>query len=368
MSYEGKTPNYTKLKLNPQSSDPSNPAEGELQYADGTVRSEGVWVYKNGSWNQVGSNGSVIVNYIANPSADSDTSGWSTYADAAAATPVDGTGGSPNVTWTRSTTTPLRGNADFNFTKDAANRQGQGVNYDFTIDPADKSKTFNINADMEVVSGTYANGDLKFFIYDLTNASIITPSNNTINTTSVPQKLSASFTTASNSTSYRLIIHVASTSASAYVIAFDNFYTGPVISSSPTSTLGNWTSYTPTFGGLGTVSSIDCWYRQDGQNYDLKLKFTCGTVTASTVTISLPNSNVVSASVSATISAFGFGAANATSTAGNTILVLGTGSSGNLNLALTGSGNASLTAQTGTQIFSNNAVVSLFASVPIDGL
>lgn len=42
------------LKLEPQSADPSGPAEGQLQFADGTARAVGLWQYKSGAWSQVG--------------------------------------------------------------------------------------------------------------------------------------------------------------------------------------------------------------------------------------------------------------------------------------------------------------------------
>lgn len=58
-------------------------------------------------------------NFISNPSPVKDTTGWATYADAAGTAPVDGTGGSPTVTWTRTTSSPLSETASFLFTKDA---------------------------------------------------------------------------------------------------------------------------------------------------------------------------------------------------------------------------------------------------------
>jgi len=45
------------LQLNPQSSDPSSPSVGTLQYADGTSRVEGLWEYKSTGWTVVGSGG-----------------------------------------------------------------------------------------------------------------------------------------------------------------------------------------------------------------------------------------------------------------------------------------------------------------------
>lgn len=44
----------TGVKLDPQSSDPASPSEGQLQYADGTARQEGLWIYKNGAWEKAG--------------------------------------------------------------------------------------------------------------------------------------------------------------------------------------------------------------------------------------------------------------------------------------------------------------------------
>ena len=176
-------------------------------------------------------------NYILNPIAENlGVIGWATYADAAGTRPVDGTGGSPNVTWTRSTSTPLRGDAEFLFTKDAANRQGQGVAYAFSIDRADQGKTLQIEFDYAVRSGTFAGGttsdsDLIVYIYDVTNAATIEPVTFRLGggATNLPVRHAATFSAATNSTSYRLIIHCATTSASAYTVGFDNFSVSPQV-------------------------------------------------------------------------------------------------------------------------------------------
>jgi hypothetical protein len=48
---------FTKFKkgiqLDPQSADPSSPAEGDLHYSDGTARSAGLWQYKGAAWVRV---------------------------------------------------------------------------------------------------------------------------------------------------------------------------------------------------------------------------------------------------------------------------------------------------------------------------
>lgn len=206
---------------------------------DGLTRKEGTLVYAtdqakayvdNGtSLIPVGSGSGGSLNYILNPDAENDTTGWVTYADAAGAQPVDGTGGSPNVTWTRSTSSPLRGDGSFLFTKDAANRQGQGASYDFTIDSADQAKVMQISFDYAIASGTYATGDLTCYIIDVTNNVVIQPSAFQIENVGVNSTTRLTFQTASNSTSYRLCFHVASTSSSAYSLKFDNIVLGPQV-------------------------------------------------------------------------------------------------------------------------------------------
>lgn len=176
-----------------------------------------------------------VKNYITNDGAESSTSGWAAYADAAASRPVDGTGGAPTVTITRSTSSPLRGVGSFVLTKDAANRQGQGVSYDFTIDTADRGKILNMSMDWTVGSGTYQGGtsttdsDVIMYLYDVTNAVLIEPAPIKLDGAVIGQnyKYQGSFQTSISSSSYRLIMHVATTSASAYTLKFDNVLVSP---------------------------------------------------------------------------------------------------------------------------------------------
>ena len=208
------------------------------------------------NWTEVGA-GTSGINYIANPSASTNTTGWSTYADAAGAQPVDGTGGSPTVTWTRSTTTPLRGAADFNFTKDAANRQGEGVATDITIDLADRAKVLTVTFDYEVLSGTYASGDLTvYLIADPTGTPVvIQPAGYTVQSATVgtTMRQTATFQTQATGQSYRVCFHVASTSAAAYVVAVDNVICGPQ-STVQGAAISDWVSSTPTYSNAGTTS------------------------------------------------------------------------------------------------------------------
>lgn len=172
-----------------------------------------------------------IPNYIRNGRVEyASTSGYATYADAAAISPVDGTGGSPNVTISTTATNSLSGDNSLLLTKDAANRQGQGWSYDFTIDRGDQAKVMQVTFDYILDSGTFVAGsdsvssDVTLWIYDVTNGTMMQPSTFKLysNSSTVPNQFISNFQTAANSTSYRMIWHIGSTSASAYALKVDN--------------------------------------------------------------------------------------------------------------------------------------------------
>ena len=201
-----------------------------------------------------------VKNYILNPDFESSTTGWAAYANTAQSRPTTGTGGSPTVTITRTTSSPLRGVGSGLLTKDAANRQGQGVSYDFTIDAADKAKVLQISFDYAIASGTYSGGspgvdsDVIVDIYDVTNGVLVEPAPIKLDgaVSGVNYKYVGTFQSNSNSTSYRLIMHCATTSASAYTLAFDNVVVGPSVASIG-SYVSDWVSYTPTGGWTNTT-------------------------------------------------------------------------------------------------------------------
>lgn len=250
-------------------------------------------------WSQI----SGVKNYVTNGNAESTTTGWVTYSDAASSTPVDGTGGTANITWTRSTSSPLAGVASFVLTKDAANRQGQGVSYDFTVDAEDKGKMLNIQMDMLVDSGTFvaasgtAASDVTVWLYDITNAVVIQPANYRFfsNSTTVSERFNGQWQTASNSTSYRLILHIGSTSASAYTLKFDDISisASQYVYGSP---ITDWASCTVT-GSWVTNTTYTAQRRRVGSNEQYQVKVaTSGAPTSATLTITLPSDRQIDVS------------------------------------------------------------------------
>lgn len=207
------------------------------------------------------------INYITRNDGLSIT-GWATYADAAGTSPVDGTGGSANVTFATSTNSDIRGTTNFLFTHDAANRQGQGFSYNFTIDKADQAKMLTVSFDYLVASGTYADGDLTVWIYDVTNATLIQPAPYKILNAIGSQTWQGEFQTASNSTSYRLIVHVTTSTATAYTMRFDNFALGPDIGKNMGVPFTDWSA---TFTGSDTSnnSTVTYKWRRDGDTMEI---------------------------------------------------------------------------------------------------
>jgi microcystin-dependent protein len=222
------------------------------------------------------SNNLGLINYITNATFEgNNTTGWVTYADAGAV-PVDGTGGSPNETFTVNATTPLFGTYDAKLTKDAANRQGQGVSCNFTLDNGVLGQAIQINFTYKT-GGSYADNDLGVYIYDVTGATVIVPSVVNVPASSTPSYFTAAFSPSAN-TSYRLIIHTQSANASAWTFEIDNIIIGtqqkivaPAVS--------GWTSYAPVITNMGTCSNVNFVWSRSGNSLLVMGYFASGTMT-----------------------------------------------------------------------------------------
>lgn len=256
-----------------------------------------------------------VPNFIKNGHAEIDTTGWATYADAAQSTPVDGTGGTANVTWARTTTTPLAGAGSFTFTKDTANRQGQGVSYTFTVDPSYRARVCNIQFDyiFTNINGSFdtSNPNLTVYIYDVTNATVIQPSSFRFlsNSQTISDTFQSSFQTSATGSQYRLIFHVATVSTSGYTIKFDNIQVTPTeyAFGTPITDPQDWT---PTVTGLGTVTINRARWWREGAYMCGEVRVTAGTATASGVTFTIPSGYTLDYSSSSQI----VGSGNSTST------------------------------------------------------
>jgi hypothetical protein len=222
--------------------------------------------------------GAVPINYVAAKDG-STTTGWATYANTAGVAPVTGTGGSPTVTFVSSSVTPLVGTSSFLLTKGASNLQGNGASYDFAIDSAFQAKAMTLSFLYSVASGTYASGDVTMWLYDKTNSVLIQPSASTLNNVLGAAQQKCEFQTNSNSTSYRLIFHVSSTSALAYSLLLDSVSVSPNTTNSGAA-ITDWTLFpavwtaATTNPNIGTTSTNRAKMRRVGGN--LEIEYTLG--------------------------------------------------------------------------------------------
>lgn len=367
--YSGLRPKFNTLKYNPRSSDPVNPVEGEVQYADGTARPEGLWVYKNSVWTPVGSGSGSALNYILDDSANFEGSigNWIVYENTAQTTPVDGSGGTPDCTFVRNTSSPLNGTADGLLSKPASNEQGEGISCDFSIDNAYKNRPlkikFNYSASANFVYGSVDGStpsDVQVFLLDttLTQFQQVFP-----NTLDGSGQFIGQFQ-ASDSLDYRLILHIRSTNALAYTLQVDNFEVSPVDEAFIQSD-SDWVAYTPTnTQGFGTPSVMDAKYRKQGPDLLLEVTFTAGNHSGSEAQFALPaglttasnypSTQIVGTHVSST-SVYGF---SVLAEASKSYLTFGSGI-----------GAGGVAKRTGSQITTstNGGIISFYAKVRIQG-
>lgn len=165
-----------------------------------------------------------LQNYIENSTARLNATGWSTYATSSASATPSNFGGTPNgaFTFARNTSSPIGANSDFLLTKDANNRQGHGVYYEFTPVAGDLTSVQTVSFRFKN-SSAYLDGDLRVYlvttatnfagtltVVEATVRDLVgftgTGANTYIGTVQVPVDAVAA----------RLCIHVAGTNASAW--------------------------------------------------------------------------------------------------------------------------------------------------------
>lgn len=286
---------------------------------------------------------------------------------------VSGNWGAPTLTWTRSTSSSLIGDASFLLTKGAVSTLGEGVSYDFTIDRAFQGQPLSLNYVVQTVSGTYVNGDLAVWIYDKTNKKMIQPTAYMVSSSSLGGPVQPLvFQAPSNSTDFRLIVHSSTDSTNSYVLKFDGFKVTPQVVSTGAVTT-DWTSYTPTLANFGTVTNVAFYSRRVGDSLEVKGKWTNGTTVAATASITLGyaggNGNVIQDGTKiATGQLVGHAVSSVSSSSQFGLDVLGVANSNAVNYSVQNSTIAAASAANGNAIGTGSgANMSLFLSVPIVG-
>jgi len=261
--------------------------EGSVYYATDLDK---LYVDDGTILNAVGSGGQGGINHIDNPDFEVDATGYSAYKDADSAVVADGTGGSPTgISIARSTSSPLRGLASGLIAKTSgASRRGEGVSYDFSIDTADQAKMQEISFDYTVTSN-YVDGDVRVYVYDVTNAQVIEPSQRDLLANSAQATYRGYFQANSNSTSYRLIFHVATSTTLAYDFKLDNVKVGPIEAGNAGTFASDWVALSsPADTGFGTITNNATFTRRVGDSLEVQGYFNSGTPAGSPASLLLP--------------------------------------------------------------------------------
>ena len=286
--------------------------------------------------------------------------------------PKTGSGGVANVGISASGSSPLIGSYSFLLAKGPGNREGQGWEYDFTIDSGYQAKVLQISFNYIVsgIAGSFVAGtsttvsDVTVWIYDVTNGVVIQPSSSKLlsNSVTVSDTFNATFQTASNSTAYRLIFHVSTPNTTDYTLKVDGITVSPstYVYGTPVT---DWQAYTPTLTGFGTATNVQFQWRRVGDNVEVRGKLTAGTSTAVEARVTLPS--VTSADTGKIPSIQLVGMAATSGTASNSRTVLIEPSVGYFTFGVTTAGP--LTKANGSSVVGTGETISFFGLVPVQG-
>lgn len=288
------------LSLKPQDTAPSSPSVGDL-YND---EASGILTWDGSQWVPIIGSSSNKILYVSTAGGNVFTLTTNT---SASSRPDNGfVSGATNLSVALNGS-PLFKDDSFVLSKSANDAQGQQASIPFTLDPAYRAKVLNIKVPYKVASGIFtagsrsADSDLIMYIaYQDPDDSVwkfIEPSSFKFlgNSSTISDVLEGTFQTHASAVNYRLIFHVATTSASAWSLSLDqisieksNYTYGTPATDIQT--------YTPVITGFGSASSIQGSWRRVGDCAEIQFNFTSGTPTAVPAKVSLPSGLVADTS------------------------------------------------------------------------
>jgi hypothetical protein len=312
------------------------------------------------------------------------TTGWSTFSTTLTGLIPTGTiaAGSGALGISATLINPLGGTCSLKAVTGAALAAGQGfISQAYAIDMEDQAKVltgkfyYNIpsggGASNINFSGTSANS-FQIYIYDTANSQWVQPAGcYGMTQGSGVGYVTFTFQTASNATSYQVAVLCVNATAGATTMLFDDFYLGP-----QTAPIGavvtDWVSYTPTFTGFGTATSVAFQSRRYGDSLEINGYFVTGTVTATQAQITMgyngSNGNVIVDT--SKVNAFGYlgpmgFTGNNSTFYGGAVLAPG-GSFNFMTFGIQASTTGSLVQNSGTA-FISNTFIGFTATIPIVG-
>ena len=373
------TPSTDVITLDGQASTPSNPSSGFYKAYVKDSTNKLTLLDSSGNETSIGAGGG-SVNFVTNPDAEAGTTGYTVDSFAAASRPAGSlTGTTAGITFSTSSSSPLAGINSFTFAKDAANRQGRVVYTPITITPAFQAKVLQVSMDYIVSSGTFVAGsnttdsDIIVYLQDVTNSTFIEPSSFKLlsNSSTISDRFNATFQTSATGTSYRLLIYVASTSASAYTLKLDNISISPSTFTSGFAgdDFTDVNAVSADFTGFGTPTDMEIESRRVGDSLEIKGKFVSGTATATEGRVALRyrGGTVTTAGTDKIASIKIVGKAVRSSVAAVDFVVLAAPNTSYVTFGIQDGSRGGSGSQNGDQLIASGATFTFFASVPILG-
>ncbi len=130
----------------------------------------------------------------------------------------------------------------------------------------------------------------------------------------------------------------------------------------------DWSSYTPTFTGFGTVTSPECQHKRDGSDLLLRCKFVAGTTSATEARVSLPTGLIAAGTDKIpTIQKVGDLARSISASSNFSFHVLQEPSVAYVTFGVQSNSTGGLTKAQGSALIGNTETASFLARIPIAG-
>jgi hypothetical protein len=323
----------------------------------------------NTSWDFPSGGGSQGLIQDDDSNLENSIGAWVSYADAAGLSPVDGAGGAPGISLTR-TSVPgdiLEGGYSLKIEKGAVNRQGEGASLTIAVDKGYRGKACKLSFLYDASSGfNYGNpndfvanpSDILVYAYDVTNGVLL---NSTVPGVHGDKLYESLVQIPATCQSLRVILHIATTSAVAYDFFADRFELD-VAKNETVNNQSDWLSYTPVFVNAGTVTNIAIRYRQNGPDIEIAGRFQIGTPTGA-ITMSLPTGKTIDNTLNSS-NYVRYGNGSVLTNGAFTVAVIARGTDSVLNFSLPFTSSNGLTPYSA---WGTNEIISIHVKVPITG-
>lgn len=237
-------------------------------------------------WEKVGGSagtGGIMptTNYLQE--ANDDYTLWVPYYNGTAGeAPDGGFAAASYVSVSENTTTPLRGASSIRLSKSANDAQGEGLRSP-VLTKEDADYVITLLGDV-LCSANYADGDLRFYVWDITNGQAIEFTPRELLANQMPAR---SLQLPSSCETFYFCIHVASTNALAYDVDFE-LGLGKTTTASG-AVITDWEEFTPT-GSWVSNTSYEGKYRRVGDSAEIVVTaLVSGAPTATSLSINLPS-------------------------------------------------------------------------------